>query len=327
LIDAETGSVPGIAAVAVASGEVIYADALGERRTGTGDRLRPESLFAVADITQTLVATALMQLVSQEVVALDEPVVRYVPYFHADDPQYDAVTVRQLLEHTSGLPPLDRRQSSVWKNAMFDDGALERVVRDLEGLPLWSEPGRERQTSSLGYDVLGDLLAKVDGMSFEETMTHRLLRPLKLRTSSLRQNRAEQRLLAAPHELDEEGRPKVAVTYPYTRGHAPGLGLITSPEELGRWMLVNLNRGVLDGERILPVDAFEPLWELAWDGGEYQGRRILQKGGTLPGFAAHLVLLPDEELGAAVLCHLDGCPAEELTLAAVEVLLEVAASP
>ncbi len=316
------GATPGVGAVAVAGGKVIYADALGERRASSGDRLRAESLFPVADITQTLVATALFQMVDKGIVELDQPVVHYVPYFHLDDPRYDEITVRQLLTHTGGLPPLDRARPEIWQNPMLDDGALERMVRNLEEVPLWSIPGAEPHPTALGYNVLGDLIAKVDGVPFEEAMGYRILKPLRMTHSALRQNRAIQRLLAAPHVRDADGKPRVAVDFPYTRGHAPGLGLVTSPEELGRWMLANLNRGVVDGERILAVASFDEVWRLGWEIGQYRGHPSIARGGNLPGFAAHLILLPEHNLGVAVFCNLEGCPAEELAHAGLDALLE-----
>jgi CubicO group peptidase (beta-lactamase class C family) len=316
------GATPGVGAVAVAGGQVIYADALGERRAGSGDRLRAESLFPAIDITQTLVATALFQMVDKGIVELGQPVVHYVPYFHLDDPRYDEITVRQLLSHTAGLPPLDRNHSDTWQSPMFDDGALERMVRALDGVGLWSTPGAEPHPSSLGYNVLGDLIAKVDGVSFEEAMDYRILKPLHMTHSALRLNQVTQRLLAAPHQRDADGKPRVAVDFPYTRGHAPGLGMITSPKDLGRWMLANLNRGVVDGERILAVARFEAVWRLGWEIGKYRGHPSIARGGSLPGFAAHLILLPEQGLGVAVFCNLEGCPAEDLAHAGLDALLE-----
>jgi CubicO group peptidase (beta-lactamase class C family) len=316
------GQTPGLAVVAVAGGEVIYAEAFGERRAGSGDRLRAESLFPVADITQTFVATALFQMVEKGIVELDQPVVRYLPYFRLDDPRYGEITLRQLLEHTAGLPPLDRQDEALWHNPMLDDGALERTVRALDSIPLWSAPGAERRPSALGYDALGDVIAKVDGVAFEEALHYRIFKPLGMTRSSLRKNQAVQRLLAAPHLLDEEGLPQVAVDYPYTRGHAPGIGLVTSPEELGQWLLLQLNRGVVDGERILAVATFETLWAATWETRDFEGLRRLSQGGGLPGFAAHAALLPDEGLGVAILCNLEGCPAEALADEALRALLK-----
>jgi CubicO group peptidase (beta-lactamase class C family) len=92
----------------------------------------------MASITKPFVATALMQLVEQGKVHLDDPVVKYLPCFALKDRRYKEITVRQMATHTSGMPDV---RNYFWDKPEYDDGALERYVRSLGDKTLRFAPG------------------------------------------------------------------------------------------------------------------------------------------------------------------------------------------
>jgi CubicO group peptidase (beta-lactamase class C family) len=123
-----------------------------------------------------------MQLVEKGEVNLEDPVIKYLPYFRLKDKRYKIITIRQMVTHTSGMPDV---QDYEWHNPVYDDGALERYVRGLGNEQLIAAPGEKYRYSNMTYEVLGDLIAKVSSMSFEDYIRKNILAPLKMKHSTL----------------------------------------------------------------------------------------------------------------------------------------------
>jgi hypothetical protein len=113
---------------------------------------------------------------------------------------------------------------------------------------------------------------------------------------------------------------KVADVYPYNRAHAPSLTLNASVREMANWMLVNLNRGELNGTRILGEASYELLWTptvqaganthlgLGWFLAQYQGRPVVTHGGGDVGFRSYVALLPRDDLGVVLASNYSRTP-------------------
>src|SRR5262249_51293321 len=160
------------------------------------------------------VATSVMQLVERGKVNLDELVTKYLPYFQLKDPRYTAITVRQMLTHTSGMPDVD---DYGWNKPEYDDGSLERYVRSLGNKKLRCEPGSKFAYSNMAYEVLGDLIAKVSGKTFEDYVAENILRPVGMHSSTLLLKKAEPARLATGHTRGEDKAIKPVAHYPYNR--------------------------------------------------------------------------------------------------------------
>ncbi len=143
-----------------------------------------------------------MQLVEKGKVDLDAPVVRYLPYFRMADERYRTITIRQMVTHSSGMPDVDDYE---WDKPQYDDGALERYVRSLSDRTLLFAPGDKFQYSNMAFEILGDVIAKVSGQSFDDYVQDQILTPLRMKDSTLLVRRADPRLLTWGHELDAHG--------------------------------------------------------------------------------------------------------------------------
>src|SRR5260370_41204600 len=98
------------------------------------------------------------------------------------DGRYKQITVRHLLTHTSGIPDVVDYE---WDKPQYDPSALERYVRSLSRLDLLFPPGKQFEYSHNGYEVLGDLLAKVSGETFEDYVQRHILPPMRMPKSTL----------------------------------------------------------------------------------------------------------------------------------------------
>jgi CubicO group peptidase (beta-lactamase class C family) len=141
-----------------------------------------------------------------------------IPYFALAHDRADAITVAQLLCHSSGMLDVTDYE---WDRPEHDDEALERHVRSLANRTLLFSPGERFAYSNLGYGILGELIAKVSGQSFEDYTGDHIFRPLGMTETTLQATRADPTLLANGHSLDESGTMIRNDVYPYNRRHVP----------------------------------------------------------------------------------------------------------
>lgn len=308
---------PGLSVGIVKDNRVWFVGEYGTVNHSTGTPVERSTLFHQASISKTFVASAVMQLVGNGHVELDSPISEYLPYFAMDDERYRAITVRQLLSHTSGMPD---ENDYGWSRPEYDEQSLERYVRGLSGRKLLSDPGVKFAYSNIGFEILGDLIAKVSGMSFELYMKSHILEPAGMRSSSFLKQEAATRI-ASPHVLGADSGYGVRVSniFPYNRAHAPSSTLYTNAEDMCQYMLMHLNRGVAeDGNEVLQPGSFDTMWNpyaatgfspmnaqvgLSWFIGEYSGQRILSHTGWDTGFMSNLFLLPQANIGIVVMTN------------------------
>lgn len=306
--------IPGLTIAVVKDGKIAYSHAYGVKNIENSEKMTTPCLFHMASVTKPFVATAVMQLVEKGKVNLDEKVVKYVPYFKLADDRYKIITVRQMLTHTSGMPDVEDYE---WDKPVYDDGALERFVRSLTDKKLIAAPGERYRYSNMAYEVLGDLIAKVSGMSFEDYVQKNILTPLKMKGSTLLKKKAEPELLTTPH-VKEEGKVVVSKVYPYNRMHAPSSTLISSVLDMSRWAMANLNRGELEGKRILKESTYDIMWTkgkngtlpvgISWFIGKHGDMKTVSHSGGDTGYRSFVMLLPEKSLGIVLAINYDGTP-------------------
>ena len=301
----QQGHLPGFAIGVIRNGKLIYAKGFGVAKLGSNAPITSRSLFHMASVTKTFVATAVMQLVEKDKIDLDAPLTRYLPYFRLNDERYGTITIRQMLSHTSGIPDTVNYN---WDKPEYDAGALERFVRSIADQKLVFAPGEKFGYSNTAYEILGDLIAKVSGESFEDYVQHHILTPLGMKDSTLLVREANPQLLTSPHVMEND-KVVVSKIFPYNRAHAPSSTLYSSIEDMSRWAIANLNRGELDGKRILKRETVDAMWRpvvdalsmkegISWFTTDKQGHRLVLHSGGDVGFESLVVLAPED--GVAV---------------------------
>ena len=302
------------------------------------DPVTPRSLFHMASITKTFVATSIMQLVEAGKINLDAPVVQYLPYFRLADDRYPTITVRQMVTHTSGMPDVEDYE---WDKPQYDDGALERYVRSVSNQKLIFAPGTDFRYSNMAFEVLGDLISKVSGESFDDYVQQQILTPLKMKDSTLLIKKTSPGLRTWGHERDLSGHVFPSKVYPYNRMHSPSSNLHSNVEDMARWALANLNHGELDGRRILKEQTYDIIWKpahklsdgravgISWFLGEYRGQATVSHSGGDTGYATFLMLLPDKKMAVFLMANCDwlGDARAQIAHAALDVALGLKPEP
>lgn len=115
--------IPGLAVGVVYDNEILYTKGFGVKNVDTKEPVDENSLFHMASVSKTFVATGIMQLVENGKIKLDSHLTEYLPYFQLKDDRYKNITIRQLLSHMSGMPDVDDYR---WDKPQYDeDGSRE----------------------------------------------------------------------------------------------------------------------------------------------------------------------------------------------------------
>lgn len=302
--------IPGLAVGVVYDNEVIYAKGFGVKNAETKEPINENSLFHMASVSKTFVAIGIMQLVEQGKIQLDSYLIEYLPYFELKDERYKKITIRQMLNHISGMPDVDDYE---WNKPQYDEGALERYVRSVKDDSLMWEPGEKFAYSNIAFEILGDVIAKISGISFEDYMKKNILDVLKMKESNFLKSLVSKELIATPHVLDVTNGYKVSEVFPYNRAHGPSSTLCSNVVEMCNYAIANINEGNFKETKVLETQSYSELWReqavtgwggyaegigLAWFLGEYKGVKAKSHSGGDTGFRSNLVLFP--EIGAAV---------------------------
>jgi peptide/nickel transport system substrate-binding protein len=312
--------IPGLALGIVMDGKIAYTKGFGVERVGSDKPVTPHTIFAAGSIGKTAVATAIMQLVEAGKIDLDKPVTDYLPYFKLADERYKEITVYQLITHRSGLlEVVDWFPLPV----EYDDGALERYIRTLDKTELLFAPGEQFAYSGIGFILLADIIAKTSGQTFEAYLQENIIDPLGMADTLLMIQEADQATVAAPHVRDDAGKVVITDRFPYRRQFAPTGVLYSSIIDMARYSAAHLQRGELEGTRILPASAYDAMWDtisitgweefvppilkpiqskfgMGWAVGEVDGHFIADHVGADEGYLAAMVLAPDDKIAVVI---------------------------
>ncbi|MFF3666448.1 serine hydrolase domain-containing protein [Microtetraspora malaysiensis] len=239
--------VPG-AALAVWTGGELVEVATGVVNRNTGVEATPDSVFQVGSTTKVWTAALVMQLVDEGLVELDRPVRDYLPEFAVADGAEKSITVRHLLTHTGGF------DGDLFEDTGRGDDCLDKFVAFLHGAGHVHEPGALFSYCNAGYCVLGALVARVRGTTWEEAMRERLLKPLGATNWALLPEEAILFRASAGH-VGPEGT--VFPSWQMPRSNAPaGSTMCLAPRELVRFGRMFMAGGVAeDGTRLLSEEA------------------------------------------------------------------------
>jgi CubicO group peptidase (beta-lactamase class C family) len=246
------------------------------------------AMFWIASVSKPMTATALMMLVDEGKVNLDDPVEKYLPEFKGQmvdisqaDPAHGAqgraaaqatpqlvaanhpILVREILSHTSGLPFKSKAQPGA-----LDLLPLKDSVRSFAAEPLTFQPNTNYSYSNEGLNTAARIIEVVSGIPYEQFMQERLFDPLGMKDTTFWPNAEQIRRLAQTYKLDPQTKDLVKVpidqlTYPLDdRQHRypmPAGGLFSTAEDVSKFCRMILNGGELNGKRYISRNALQDM--------------------------------------------------------------------
>lgn len=255
---------------------VLTVEAVGFRDVAPKQPMPKDALFWIASQSKPITAAAVMLLVDEGKVRLDDPVEKYLPEFKGQmvvaekDAEHlllkkpgHPITVREVLNHTSGLP-----FKSGLEEPTLDLFPLSARVRSYGMTPLDFEPGTRYQYSNAGINTAARVIEVVTGTPFEKFLDERLFQPLGMKDTTFWPNESQVARLAKAYKVGPEKRGLEETTisqlyYPLTddrqRFPMPAGGLFSTAQDVVRFYQMLLNHGELDGTRYLSENAVKEL--------------------------------------------------------------------
>jgi CubicO group peptidase (beta-lactamase class C family) len=326
----KTYDVPGIAIGIVKDNKIVFKKGYGLSNIKTGQTVNSRTLFKIASVSKLFTSIAVMQLWERRLIHLDDPVSRHVPYFHLKDEQYRFITIRMLLNHTSGIPTMYKAEFG-YENPEFDDQALKRYIISLSNRKMEFSPGEKYAYSNHGYALLAALIECVSKMPFEQYIKKNILEPVGMKNSLFYYLKTKTPDIAVPHVLGEDFRFAVAEYIPVNRWAASSGGLFSSIDEMCNWLMVSLNKGVFKKKRILTENSYNKMWKvsstkntrtgLGWFVDKWLGTTLISHPGGGLGYSAECCLLPGHKMAVVVLCNTRKSPVWNITSAAFRLML------
>lgn len=311
--------VPGLAVVLVKDGQVVYQQGFGFRDAAQTLPVTTDTLFRGASTTKAFGAATVAMLVDEGKLAWDAPVTTYIPSLRlAGGEETKSVSLRDMLSHRTGLP----RHELLWYNNQTL--SREGLVQRMPFLEL-SAPLRSRyQYNNLMVVLAGLAVERVSGQSWEAFTSARLFAPMGMQRVNLSAlDMARDANHAVGHASIGVARKLVAVPLRHDPLLGPAGAVNASIAEYAKWVQLQLGMGQFGGRRLISTAGMAAMWEplvlasatprepefnpsyvgLGWRIDRYRDTLRVAHGGDLNGFTSRVVLLPQRNVGLAVLVN------------------------
>lgn len=298
---------PGIALLVARGDQVLLRAARGRASVELGVALTPEHRFRIGSVTKQFAAAGLLKLIEQGKAGLDDPLSRYVPGY----PNGDAITLRELLNHTSGIRSYTDLPGYMADGVRrdLDTTALIGVFKDQK--PDFA-PGERWAYNNSGYVLVGAVIEAITGKPWYAWLDETLMQPLRLAHTRYGADDAVIDGYVEGYSLDAHGAVTRAAPLSMTQPHAAG-ALVSTLDDLWHW-----NQALHHG-RVLGADSYRAMttpegaattahYGYGVQVGRFRGTATIEHGGGIFGFVSELVYLPEYGLTGVMLRNADGSP-------------------
>lgn len=277
--------------------------------------MKPESVFRLASATKQFTAVAILQLVDAGKLRLDQPIASVLTTLPAP---IGAVTVQQLLTHTSGI----RNISSIAESraARRNEATADELIAFFSDRPLEFAPGTRFNYSNSNYILLSRLIEQVTGASYADHLQRAIFAPLGMTATRYGSHTALIPNRAQGYQQDDDGRLLNADFISMTQPQGAG-GLVTTVDDLGRW------DAALYGDRLVPPsllaqafrkvtlsDGTEQPYGFGWIVSAVQGAPSVEHSGFINGFNAYLLRIPADRVFVAILTNAEFLSPDDLAV-------------
>lgn len=296
-------NIPGIGLGVVADGQAFYSQGYGVCASG-GAPVVADTPFLLSSLTKSFTALAVMQLVEQGKLGLDDPVRTYLPWFGVNSPKASSITVRHLLHHISGIPTRPGLKPPK------SGETIEQRARELTQLSPRQSTGQMFQYANHNYVLLGLLVEKVSGLSYADYVERYIFQPLNMDRSFTDQRQAEEAGMAIGHQSIFGFSARIEREFPMA--DLPAGMLIASAADMTKYLQMFLNDGEGPKGHLLSSSGLNHLWQpgpsiaagayaMGWvvdDNGS-----ALSHSGSFANYSSFMLLLPEAGIGVVVLTN------------------------
>lgn len=293
---------PGISVAIARNGELIYEGWTGQADLERAVSISRETRFPIASISKQFTAFAIMKLVDEGKLSLEQEVRDFFPNARKSG---DGVTVQDLLDHTSGL----REINTITQILGFSEASLVLPEATLAIILRQAgrnfDPGTNEEYSNTGYQLLAHIVERVSGMPFEEYLRSQIFEPLGMTKSFVQRDPT---ILTADLALSYDPRGTSMYNYLYVSGVIGSSGIVSTPSDLAKWGHA-LNTGgagrasiiTAMNKRTVLANGNTAVASNGQEFREFRGLKTWSHGGSSGGFRSFLLRIPDEKIAIAVI--------------------------
>ena len=297
---------PGATVVVIKDGKVLLRKAYGLASLSNKEALQADHVMRLGSITKQFTAVAILQLIEEGKIALNDPVSKFFP----DYPESGKIiTIEHLLTHTSGIPSYTSKPGFVAKSLM--DISVSDMVNSFKTDALEFEPGSAFRYNNSGYFLLGAIIEKVSGETYANYIAKRIFTPLGMNnTAHEGHERSQQARAQGYSQRTDSFEPsmKISMTQPYAAG-----SITSTVDDLAKW------DAAITAGKLLKADSWKRAftsyklkngqdtnYAYGWGVGQFEGQPMISHGGGIPGFSTYALRLPKDKVFVAVLHNADG---------------------
>jgi D-alanyl-D-alanine carboxypeptidase len=294
---------PGAAVLVMRDGKPLLRKGYGLADVELGVAIQPEHVFRVGSITKQFTAVAILQLVEQGKISLDDPITKFFPDYPTAG---KTVTVEHLLTHTSGMQSYSSKDDFI--SLIRSDLTPQQLIDTFKNDPMLFSPGEGYASGNSTYVILGAMIEKVTGKSYGEYLTSNVFA-----RAGLTHTHYDDPIRIIPNRVEGYGRNGNAIvkaryvspTIPYSAG-----SILSTVDDLARWT------DAVSAGKVVRPDLVQRAWipykltsgeatpyGYGWAINDLFGSRVIAHGGRVIGFTAHALWMPEEKVFVAVLSN------------------------
>jgi CubicO group peptidase (beta-lactamase class C family) len=299
----EKRKIPGLALLVVKDGQIVKSQGYGFANLELNVPVKPETIFQSGSVGKQFTATAVMMLVQEGKMNLDDPVSKYIKNTPSS---WNGITIRHLLTHTSGMG--DYPDNMDYRKDYTEEQELEMVKKQ----PLLFKPGEKWQYSNLAYLTLGIIIHNVSGKFYGDFLEERVFGPIGMVSTQVISEADIVPNRSAGYRL-EDGKIKNQEWVSPTLNTTADGALYFNIVDLAKW------DAALNTEQLLSKSNLDQMWTpvklnsgktypygFGWGFGEINDHRIIEHGGSWQGFNTHVARYVDDKVTVVVLTNLSG---------------------
>lgn len=294
---------PGAAVIVRKDGRTILRKGYGLADLELGVPVAPDMIFRLGSITKQFTAVSILMLAQEGKLGLQDEITRFLPDYPTRGKR---ITVEHLLTHTSGIQSYT--DMAEWLPLWRKDFTVKELIDLFKDKPMQFEPGRSWAYNNSGYILLGAIIEKVSGRTYEQFVDERIFKPLGMKSSSYDHTERVLPRRVRGYQADKDAflnAPYLSMTQPYAAG-----SLLSTVDDLARWSEA-VFAGKLVGKDWL-VKAFAPFklangessgYGYGWFIADFAGHRSIEHGGGINGFTSYEMTFPEDGIFIAILTN------------------------
>jgi CubicO group peptidase (beta-lactamase class C family) len=302
----------GSATVAImVDGNIVYAEGFGMANREASIPVDQNTLFNIGSISKVYVATAIMLLVDDGLVSLDKPVINYLPEFKMADPRYKNITVRMLLNHTSGLPGTESANTFGFK---FNDKVLQETINVLATAHLKHNPGAMAPYCNDGFTLAEMIVERVSGKKYIDFLKERIFTLLNLKNTDVGVGGVNDKITAAFYDVQTGKKHPLEILSLLGAGGLSATAIdlcrfadiFSDANTLLKQQSLNEMKQAQPSTFQLKYKTGEGTYGLGWDFTNIPkyskaGIQVFGKTGGTPNYSAIIYTIPDKRIAVAVI--------------------------